>query len=162
LLEDGLKELTFVKRKKNSNCSEYIPKNPNKYIGRYPIVIRSSWERMFCQWLDANTNIVSWLSEGHAIPYFDPIQMKRRRYYPDFWMKVKTPQGYQEYLVEVKPRKETMPPIIKGRKSKKTQLHQEATWVTNQAKFEAAEKYCQKMGYIWKIITEEQLFGRKK
>jgi hypothetical protein len=152
--------MTFVKAKKNSNCSEYIPKNPEKYKGRYPIIIRSSWERMFCQWIDVNMNVISWASETHTVPYYDPVQMKYRRYYPDFWMKVKTKDGFEEYLIEVKPKKETEPPKSVGNKSKKTKLHQEATWLTNKAKFEAAEKYCKKMGYIFKLITEKELFNK--
>lgn len=156
--EDGLRELSFVKRKTNKNQGQFVPRNPHKYTGRYPIVVRSSWERMFCQWLDVNQSVIAWTSEGVVIPYYDPIQQKRRRYYPDFWMKVNTEQGVQQFLIEIKPRKETKPPTPKGRKATKTQLYQEATWVTNQAKFEAAEKYCQKMKWNWKILTEKELF----
>lgn len=152
--------MSFVKRKTNRKCSQFIPRNSNKYTGNYPIVIRSSWERMFCQWLDANENVISWSSENHAIPYYDPVQQKRRRYYPDFWMKVKSNQGPKQYLIEVKPYKETVPPKTRGRKSIKTQIHQEATWITNQAKFEAAKNYCRKMGYQWKILTEKELFKK--
>ena len=150
--------MTFVKRKKNKNQGQFIPKNPDKYTGSYPIIVRSSWERMFCQWLDANQNVMSWTSEGVVIPYYDPIQQKRRRYYPDFWVKWNTPQGIQQFLIEIKPNKETKAPKSSRYKSTKTQLYQEATWVTNQAKFEAAEKYCRKMGWNWKILTEKQLF----
>lgn len=153
--------MTFIKCKKSGgNCSEYIPKNVEKYVGRYPIIIRSSWERMFCQWIDVNPNVLAWASEAHIIQYYDPIQMKNRRYYPDFWMRVKTSEKDIEYLVEIKPKKETIPPIARGNKSSKTKLHQEATWITNQAKFEAAQKYCKRMGFEWKILTEKELFKK--
>lgn len=152
--------MTFVKRKKNKNSGTFTPKNPQKYKGSYPIVIRSQWERLFCQWLDANEYVISWSSENIVIPYYDPVQMKRRRYFPDFWMKVRTANGIEQYVIEIKPRKETRPPTKRGKKSKKTQLYQEATYLTNQAKFEAAQKYCRKMGYNWKILTERELFGK--
>jgi hypothetical protein len=147
------------KQKKNKKYSEFVPINAQKYVGRYPIIIRSSWERLFCQWLDVTPTVLQWSSENIAIPYYDPVQMKNRRYYPDFWMKIKNREGGPtEYIVEIKPAKETKPPTKRGRKSKKTRLFQESTWVTNQAKFRAAEKYCRKMGYKFKIMTEKNLF----
>lgn len=152
--------MSYVKRKVNKKCSEYIPKKPNKYKGRYPIVVRSSWERLFCQWLDANESVLEWSSEMHTIRYYDPIQKKRRRYFPDFWMRVNTTEGIKEYLIEVKPYKETQPPKPSNRKSHRTRLTEEATYVTNMAKFEAAEKYCKKMGLIWRVMTEKELFGK--
>ncbi len=148
--------MSFVKRKK-SNKGQFIPRFPNKYTGKYPIIVRSSWERLFCQWLDANKKVTAWSSEAIIIPYYDPVQKKKRRYYPDFWMKVEN----KKYLIEVKPFKETKPPSKRGKKSSKTKLHQEATYLTNQAKFDAAQKYCKKMGYEWKVLTERQLFKKK-
>lgn len=150
----------FLKRqKKKKRWGEFVPINPKKYVGRYPIIIRSGWERMFCQWLDVNAIVLEWSSENIAIPYYDPVQQKNRRYYPDFWMKVKNKKGgTAKYVVEIKPAKETKPPTKRGRKTKKTQLFQESTWITNQAKFKAAEQYCKKMGYIFKIMTEKELF----
>ena len=150
----------FIKKYKNGKkrLSEFIPINPKKYVGRYPIIIRSTWERMFCQWLDVTPTVLEWSSENIAIPYYDPVQSKNRRYYPDFWMKVKGREGIGRYIVEIKPARECKPPTKRGRKSKKTQLFQEATYITNQAKFKAAEKYCQKMGYTFKIMTEKVLF----
>ena len=150
----------FIKKRKiKKRWGEFIPINPNKYTGRYPIIIRSSWERMFCQWLDATPTILEWSSENIAIPYYDPIQQKKRRYYPDFWIKVRNRNnGTSKFVVEIKPDKETKPPVKRGNRSKKTKLFQESTWITNQAKFKAAEQYCKKMGYTFKIMTEKNLF----
>lgn len=75
----------FIKTRQNKNTSEFVPKNPRKYIGRYPILARSSWERMFAQWLDLQESIIKWSSESIQIRYFDPVQQKIRRYYPDFF-----------------------------------------------------------------------------
>ncbi|GAF87684.1 unnamed protein product, partial [marine sediment metagenome] len=65
-----------------------------------------------------------------------------------------------KYIIEVKPNKETKPPMKTRGQSKKTQLYQEATWLTNQAKFNAAQQYCKKLGYRFKLLTEKQMFGR--
>jgi hypothetical protein len=152
----------FIKnRKHKSNKGEFIPKRPDKYIGRYPIIVRSSWERSFCQWLDANNNIKKWNSEGINIRYFDKFQQKYRRYYPDFYIEILGKDDkILKYLIEIKPYKETKPPIKSKRKSNKTIMTEEKTYAINQAKFEAAKKYCKKMGYIWKILTEKELFGK--
>lgn len=139
----------------------YVPKYATKYIGKYPIYFRSSWEESFAKWLDYNENVIKWSSERHAIQYYDPMQMKTRRYFPDFYAKIKNKSGkYVEYIIEIKPNKETKPPRKTKKQSKKTKLYQESTYITNTAKFEAAEKYCRKFGYCWKIVTEKELYKK--
>jgi hypothetical protein len=152
--------MSFIKRKQNRHQGQFVPTMPEKYVGRYPIVVRSSWERMYCQWLDKNENVKEWSSEGSVINYYDPIQMKRRRYYPDFWMKVLDKKGnINKYIIEIKPNHETRPPVNKrGKKSSKTMLKQEATYLTNQAKFNAAKQYCDKLGVKFLVLTEKELF----
>ena len=45
----------MIKRgKRNKNLGNFMPRFASKYVGKYPIVVRSSWERMMCQWLDCN------------------------------------------------------------------------------------------------------------
>lgn len=147
----------LLKRKRNQKY--YIPKNPDKYSGRWPIVIRSEWERKFCQWLDANPNVVEWKSESHCIRYDHPFKKGTARYYPDFFVKSYDSKGkIKEWLVEIKPWHETNPPKITKRKSKKTIFHQKTTYEINQAKWRAAKEYCRKMGYEWKLLTEKELF----
>lgn len=148
------------KYKKKSNITEFIPKNGKKYVGGYPILCRSTWERMFYQWCDVNISIVKWSSENIAIRYWDPIQGKTRRYYPDAYIKVLANGGFDEYIIEIKPEKETKPPIKRGRMTEKTLRYQKAVWATNQAKFRAAREYCQKLGMGFKILTEKQLFNK--
>jgi len=136
----------------------FTPNTPEKYKGRYPIVIRSSWEKAFCQWCDSNPMVIKWSSESIAIPYYDPVKRRRRRYFPDFFMVVKDKSEKKiEYIVEIKPFKETVPPKP-GKKRKKTRLYEERTWSTNQAKWKAANDFCKKFRYIFKIITEKELF----
>jgi hypothetical protein len=139
----------------------YIPKNMKKYVGRLLPVVRSSWERSFMQWLDVNPYVLEWSSESIYIAYFDPATMKRRRYFPDFYMLLKDSNGKaQQYIIEIKPLKETHPPSSRGNKSRKTLLYEQKTWITNEAKWSAAIQWCSKMGMIFKVITEKELFGK--
>jgi hypothetical protein len=153
-------------KQKNKNTTEYIPINPKKYTGRYPILVRSSWERLFMQFCDLTDTVINWSSENVVIPYYDPVKQKKRRYYPDFWVKIRNKKGKADnYIIEIKPDRETRPPVMRGKKSKKTQHLQELTYLTNQAKWKAASSYCQKMGFRFKILTEKKLFteyGTKK
>lgn len=152
----------MIKKKKEAKVSEFIPQFPDKYIGKYPIICRSSWERMYAQWLDSNPFVVEWMSEGNVVPYFDPVKGKQRRYYPDFYAVVKNNGKSRKFLIEIKPYKETVPPKNTKRKSFKTKKHQEETHITNQAKWKAAKQYCKKMGYEFKVFTEKTLFLQEK
>ena len=140
------------------NTTEYIPKNSKKYVGRYPILVRSSWERMFFQLLDSNSAVLEWSSEPIGIDYYDPVQGRIRKYYPDVYMKV----GNKKYIVEIKPVKDTKMPVKKGRMSEKTLRYQKAVYFTNKAKFLAAIEYCKKMKMQFKILTEKELFTEYK
>ena len=146
----------FIKTRKKANVSEFIPKNPGKYVGRYPILVRSSWERMFAQWLDLTESIVKWSSESIQILYFDPVLQKRRRYYPDFFFATK---DGNKYITEIKPKKD----IVfskKGKVDAVKKFMREKVCITNQAKFKAAEDYCRKAGFKFKILTETELFNK--
>lgn len=141
---------------------QYIPRNPKKYVGRYPIVTRSSWERSLYQWLDVNPCVLEWSSESIFIAYFDPVQQKRRRYFPDAYALIEGKNGKATpFLIEVKPFKETHSPSTRGNKSHKTLLYEQKTYATNQAKWNAAQIWCSKMGYVFRILTEKELFGKK-
>jgi hypothetical protein len=139
--------------------TKYIPNNPTKYIGDInSILCRSLWERRFCKYLDSNTNIVRWSFEAVKIPYLSPIDNKMHFYIPDFLIEAKTQNGLVEtMLIEIKPKKQTKQPE-KNKKQKKTILMENITYVTNLAKWEAANKYCKDNGIVFKILTEEDLF----
>lgn len=140
---------------KNKNDRQYIPKNPEKYCGQYPIVCRSSWEKRMCEWLDFNNSVIEWSSEGHRIRYWDGLRGKHRIYYPDFYVMFK---NRKKFIVEVKPEKHLRMPKKKGKKSKKTMTMREDIFLTNQAKFKAATEYCKKLGYDFIVLTEKDLF----
>ena len=91
---------------------KYYPSFPRKYKGDPTnIIYRSLWERKFMVYCDKNQNILEWASEEIAIPYRSPIDNRVHRYFPDFYMKVKETNGrIKNYVIEVKPAKQTKPP----------------------------------------------------
>ena len=69
---------------------KFRPSIPMKYLGDYRnIIYRSLWELKFMKYCDSNQNILEWGSEEFFIPYTSPVDGKRHRYYPDFYIKVK-------------------------------------------------------------------------
>lgn len=144
--------------KLRKNEKEYIPRYPEKYVGRYPIITRSSWEYKACLYFDYNPKVSEWSSEEHVISYIDPVDGKPRRYYPDYYAKVRG----NRFIVEVKPKKDLKPPVVTKGKSKKTIGTQMETYERNKAKFKSAELYCEKMGFKFVVLTEKELFRDKK
>lgn len=138
--------------------SIYKPSNPQKYQGDpNNIICRSSWERKFCRWCDLNESIVSWASEEFSIPYVSPVDNRIHRYYPDYLIKVKEKDGrVKTYVVEVKPKKQTVPPQKKSRVTK-SYLHECKTYAVNQAKWKAADEFCKDRLIEFKVITEDEL-----
>jgi hypothetical protein len=136
----------------------FTPKNPQKYIGDYNnIIYRSSWECKVMDWLDRNDNVISWASEELTIPYKSPADNRFHRYFPDFLVKVKTKDGkFKTILIEVKPKRQTLPPEQKKRITKQY-VNEVVTYGVNQAKWKAAEEYCLDRGWEFRVMTEEHL-----
>jgi hypothetical protein len=133
--------------------------NESKYVGKEYPVCRSTWETYFCEWCDKNPNIIKWSSEALQIPYYDPIKKKNRRYYPDFSISVKdVNDNIKNYIIEIKPYKETIPPSAHGNKKDRTVMYEFCTYQTNVAKWKAAQVFCRKHGVIFKLLTEKDLF----
>lgn len=139
---------------------KWIPKNKDKYKGNpYDVWVRSSWEKRFCDWLDKNDNVIQYSSEEIVICYTDPMGQKKR-YFPDFYVKLKNKEGViLEYLIEIKPFKQTIEPEVKS-KITRTYINEVYTWGINSAKWEAARQYCKKKKWIFRIMTEHDLFGK--
>lgn len=137
----------------------YSPVNPEKYSGDYKnIVYRSSYELRAFKWCDLTENIISWGSEEGWVPYRNPMTGKVHRYFPDLFIKIKESNGeIKKYLIEIKPKRQTIPPNPTPKKKTKTWLNEMATYQVNQAKWEAAEKFCKENGIIFKVITEQEL-----
>ena len=141
---------------------KYQPSFPKKYKGDPTnIVYRSLWERTFMKYCDTNENILEWFSEEIAVPYRSPIDNKIHRYFPDFYIKVKESNGsIKKYIIEIKPKKQTVEPIPQKRKTK-GYIYKVYEYAKNQAKWKAAEEWCADRGYEFKILTEDNLFGVK-
>jgi hypothetical protein len=137
---------------------KFTPKNPQKYIGDPKnIIYRSSWECKVMTWLDNNTDILMWASEELIIPYISPVDNRRHRYFPDFLVKVRTKDGkLKTMLLEVKPKKQTLPPEQRKRITKQY-INEVTTYGVNQAKWKAATEFCLDRGWEFRIITEEHL-----
>ena len=137
---------------------KYRVRNYRKYKGDPTrVVYRSLWERKFMDWCDKTPRVVEWWSEEIAIPYKDPVQKKWRRYFPDFWVKVKETNGKtKSYLIEVKPQRQVDGPKPQKRHTKKY-ITEVMTYATNQAKWEAANDYCNDRLWEFKLITELEL-----
>lgn len=137
----------------------YSPVNPGKYSGDpRNIVYRSSYELRAFKWCDMTENIISWGSEEGWVPYRNPITGKVHRYFPDLFIEVKETNGQtKKYIIEIKPKRQTVPPNPTPKKRTKTWLNEMKTYQINQAKWEAAERFCQENGFAFKIITEQEL-----
>jgi len=136
----------------------FRPKNPQKYVGDpNNIVYRSSWECRVMDWLDRNSDIISWASEELIVPYVSPIDNRVHRYFPDFLVKLRNKEGkLKTLMIEVKPKKQTQPPT-QQRRITKQYITEVTTWGVNQAKWKAANEYCLDRGWEFKIMTEEHL-----
>lgn len=108
------------------------------------------------KYLDDNPAILEWGSEELVIPYVCPTDNRVHRYFPDFVVKVKTKDGIQTMILEVKPKKETREPV-KKKKVTKQYITEVMTWGKNQAKWKAAQEYCLDRGWTFKLITEDHL-----
>lgn len=133
---------------------KFTPIFPEKYTGDPTnIIMRSSWETMFANWCDKNPSVLKWNSEETVIPYRCPTDNLIHRYFVDF--KITLSNG-KTYLVEVKPRAQTLPPVYPGKRTQRYLL-ESLTFMKNQAKWEAAKNYCKDRGWEFKIITEQEL-----
>lgn len=141
----------------NSYKGTFKPVNPQKYRGNVNnIIYRSSWELRCMKWFDRTENVLWWSSEELVIPYFSPVDNRVHRYFPDFVINVKGKDGKKKtYVIEVKPEQQTKAPTQKRRTKK--YIQEAATYVVNQSKWKAADKFCQENGWEFRILTEREL-----
>jgi hypothetical protein len=146
--------------KKDSRFKQgfYAPKNPSKYIGKLDnIIFRSGLELKLFRWADNNVNVLEWNSEEFAIPYFDSLQRKNRKYFIDSYVKIKEGDKIKKYLIEVKPWKQTQEPKATKNKKKSNLLYEQVAWKNNCDKWSFAREFAKKHGMDFIIITEKEL-----
>lgn len=137
---------------------QYKPINPEKYVGTYPIIFRSSWEFKVMQMFDTNQNITNWASESLKIPYRNPFTGKQTVYVPDFVVTYVDAAGKtRAEIIEVKPTKET---FLEHAKSEKNR----AAVALNAYKWAAAQAFAKTHGLTFRVLNETSIFnnpGRK-
>ena len=115
--------------------------------------------------LDSNPSVLKWSSEEIIIPYISPVDNKPHRYFPDFWVKVQRKDGGSDvYLVEVKPKSQSVEPKVKplkNAKPSKQYVKQVVTYAINRSKWHAAEEYCKDRNMKFVVLTEDEIFGGK-
>jgi len=137
---------------------KFQPAYPKKYKGDPTnIIYRSLWERKFMMYCDLNENIIEWGSEEIALPYRSPLDNRVHRYFPDFYIKVKENNGViKRYLIEIKPKKQTIEPKVQKRKTK-SYIYEVTEYAKNMAKWKAAEEFCKDRMWEFKVLTEDEL-----
>lgn len=131
----------------------YTPKNPQKYIGNHKPRYRSGWELTFMTFCDTNNNILYWASEAMRIPYKHPVTGKPTIYVPDFFVVYENKFGKKvAEVVEIKPKKQS---VIE---SKVASAKDRIVVAINHAKWASAKAYCQQQGFVFRVITEDDIF----
>lgn len=130
--------------------------NADKYVGKGTPRYRSGWEHAFMRFCDSNEHILQWASESISIPYRNPITGKQSIYIPDFLITYRTRANQVvAELIEIKPKKQS---IVESKASARDR----AIVAVNYAKWASAQKWCQKNGLTFRVITEDDIFRNGK
>jgi hypothetical protein len=136
---------------------KFTMKNPAKYIGTKIPQYRSSWEFSFMQFCDTSPSIQKWASEAVNIPYRDPLTGKSTIYVPDFFIQYLDKNNKMNVeLIEIKPASQQL--FEKVGKSK----YNQAQFIKNQAKWQAATAWCKQQGIKFRVLNENDLFHQGK
>lgn len=126
---------------------------PEKYVGNKVPTYRSSWELSFMRFCDTNKSIQKWASEAVQIPYRDPLTGRNTVYVPDFFIQyVDKFNRVNTELIEIKPASQAI--LERVGKNK----YNQAQFVKNQAKWQAANIWCKQQGIKFRILNENDLF----
>lgn len=137
----------------NYSKGKFTPTNPQKYIGKRDPQWRSSWEMVFMMFCDTNDSVLYWASESIIVPYIHPFTGKKTNYIPDFFVVYENKFGKKiAEVVEIKPKKQS---IIE---SKTASAKNRMVVAINHAKWKSAQAYCKSQGYVFRVITEDDLF----
>jgi len=133
----------------------YSVVNTEKYIGTKDPYYRSGWELTFMKFCDNNPAIEQWASEPVKIPYRDPLTGKQTVYVPDFLIKYvdRNRKGHVE-MIEIKPASQT----LKEKVGKNP--YNQAQYIKNMAKWEAASAWCRNQGIKFRVINEGDIFSK--
>ena len=136
---------------------KFAIQNPTKYIGNRAPTYRSSWEFHFMQFCDSHPSVSKWSSEAIRIPYRNPFTNKNTIYVPDSFIVYTDKTGSQHAeLIEVKPASQTI--REKVGKNKNDQAH----FILNQYKWQAATAWCKQQGIAFRVVNENDIFHNGK
>jgi len=105
------------------------------------------------RYCDLNEDIQFWASEELPVKYYNPLDKKYHRYFPDFVVKT---VNNDKYMIEIKPSRQAVKPKAPKKKTK-SYMRESFEYIKNQAKWNAAKAYCEDNGMQFKIITEKDL-----
>ena len=135
---------------------KFIPKNPEKYVGKKLPHFRSSWELVFCNFCDNHPSVLKWASESISVSYRCPLTKRQKSYIPDFFIQYIDKNGnIHMEVIEIKPFKET------GGSKTRSQRDLLVS-ARNQAKWASALSYCQKNSMEFRVLTEREIFSLGK
>lgn len=112
------------------------------------------------EYCDVSPSVTKWASEEVAIRYYFPGDGRWHSYYPDFILtKIEPDHSHQTYMIEIKPEKQTRPPVrsLKSKTNRKF-LRETLEFGRNMAKWTAAEAFCKGKGWKFKVVTERNLY----
>jgi len=125
--------------------------------------MRSNLEKKAFRMFDLSSAVVCWGSESLVIEYFNPVDGRMHRYFPDLIVRYTTEDGDKIAIIEIKPYKQTQKPE-RGRMRVKTYMREVQTYITNMAKWNAAARWCEKQNRTkggpiceFRLMTEKQL-----
>lgn len=134
---------------------EWKPTNPNKYIGKKPIISRSSWETRLFSFLDKNPSVIFWNSEDVIVKYKSPVDGRLHNYHVDIVAKIRNRIGEEKiYAIEIKPASQMVPPRQTAKKQQRVFLEETETFLINQAKWEAATEFFNSRGVTFLVLNE--------
>ncbi len=106
---------------------------------------------------DDHPAIAKWASESIKIPYRNPWDGKYTVYVPDFFIVYEHRKGKTEVCgFLIKPENHTV------KESVGKSVYNQAQYIKNKAKWEAAAKYCKQKGIQFRVVTEKDLFHTGK
>lgn len=152
------------------NQGLFIPTNTNKCIklnnlgGFY---YRSGLEHKLMVYFDRRNDIIVWTAELIEVPYVKKTwddklgnyKTSTHTYYPDFYYEQKLKDGTTlKVVAEVKPHKETMPPVLPNNPTRRQLENCEydlKEYQKNLNKWNYCIEWCNTKGFKFILITEE-------
>lgn len=123
-------------------CKKLFESEKNK-----PIIYRSSWEKKFIYWCESCKKVKNWGSECTCINYYNPVDRKNHRYFPDFVVEM---VDGTILIVEIKPYNQTCVPSAENSWASRT-------FAINSAKWSTLKQICEERSYKFCILTEKTI-----